>query len=214
MPKIPIAILILLLFTLASCADDPDLPTSNCGESFLYGSGEDIYTLRPIPGNVFIELQGPENPEAQIEALFAKYDFLDDTFFPQGNTLRRFPVLLKNLSCESLFEALKILNQNETISAATPRFEPEGEGVFNDKPWTLINGISIMPHQPDDEANIMEWANNNGLEYRDSSYGTLLFRVNQVSSGFEPLEIAIKAKDELDVRWALADFLIPIWRWQ
>lgn len=212
MPKIASALFLFVLVTLASCADDPELPASTCGDSFLYGSGEDSYTLTSVPGSVFIELQDPENPEAQIEALFAEYDFLDNTNFPQGNTLRRFPALLKDTSCENLFEVLKILNQDEKISAATPKFEPDGPGIMIRQFWTLINGISIMPHEPEDEANILEWADSNGLESRGSSYGTLLFRVKQVSSGFEPLEIAIKAKKELDVQWATANFLIPIWR--
>ncbi len=115
MPKIAAALFIFVLVTLASCDNDSELPINTCGDTFLYGSGEDSYTLTSVPGSVFIELQDPENPEAQIEALFDEYDFLDDTNFPQGNNLTRFFALLKDESCKSLIEALKILNKDEKI---------------------------------------------------------------------------------------------------
>lgn len=205
-------LVILGLITLLSCTDEPELPTSTCGDAFVYNSGTDSFTLRAVPGSVWIELEDPENPEIQIAALFAEYTFLDDTTFPQGNYLNRFPALLKSTSCESLYEALEMLNQDEKIAAATPRLKPEGPGIFDNTPWILVNTVSIQPFDASDDAMIVEWAEIQGLELANESFGTLRFRVKEVRSGFEPLEIAIKAQNELDVKWALADFIVPIFR--
>lgn len=201
------------LISLLSCTDEPELPSNTCGDAFVYNSGTDNFTLRAVPGSVWIELEDPENPEVQITALFAEYTFLDDTEFPQGNYLNRFPALLKSRSCENLYEALEILNQDKKIAAATPRLKPEGPGVFDNTPWILVNRVSIQTLDPSQDAMIMEWAEIQGLELASESYGTLRFRVKEVSTGFEPLEIAIKAQNELDVKWASADFIVPIFRW-
>lgn len=200
------------LITLLSCNDEPELSTNTCGDAFAYRSGTDSFTLRAVPGSVWIELENPENPEIQIAALFAEYTFLDDTIFPQGNYLNRFPALLKSRSCESLYEALEILNQDEKIAAATPRLRPEGPGIFDSTPWILVNTVSIQTFDPSDDAMIVEWAEIQGLELESESYGALRFRIKEVSSGFEPLEIAIKAQNELDVKWASAGFIVPIFR--
>ncbi|WP_194973253.1 hypothetical protein [Aquiflexum lacus] len=53
----------------------------------------------------------------------------------------------------------------------------------------------------------------NGLEWEGSTSLTQRFVVKDVITGFEPLEIARKAKNELDSKWVAADFIVPINNW-
>ncbi|EMS31493.1 hypothetical protein C943_02148 [Mariniradius saccharolyticus AK6] len=78
----------------------------------------------------------------------------------------------------------------------------------------MVNGISIHPNNEGDIPAILEWASDNGLDWEASTYSTQRFVVKEVKTGFEPLEIAIKAQKDLNVRWAEADFIVPITRWR
>jgi len=108
---------------------------------------------------------------------------------------------------------LEILNQDKSIAAATPRFKPEGKGIHDQSPWTLVNGISIQPNSEEDIPEILEWASDNGLDWEGSSWLTQRFAVKEVRTGFEPLEIAIKVQNELNVNWAEPNFVVAINRW-
>ncbi len=199
----------MTLIIISSCANDSELPDESCQESFLY---ENI-SFTPVTGVVMVEFKDYENIETQIQSLFATYEFLDEELSPVGNFSNRVPFWLKSQSCEALYESLMILNQDESIAAATPILRPQGSEIQGSSPWTLVNGISIHPNKEEDIPQILEWANENGLEWEGSTSLTQRFVVKDVITGFEPLEIATKAKNELNVRWADADFTVPINNW-
>jgi hypothetical protein len=200
---------ILTLIIISSCANDSELRDQSCQESFLY---ENI-SFTPVTGVVMVEFKDFENIETQIQSLFATYEFLDEELSPVGNFSNRVPFWLKSQSCEALYESLMILNQDESIAAATPILRPQGSEIQGSSPWTLVNGISIHPNNEDDIPKILEWAFENGLEWKGSTGLTQRFVVKDVITGFEPLEIARKAKNELDSKWVAADFIVPINNW-
>jgi hypothetical protein len=199
----------LTLIIITSCANDSELPEESCQESFLY----ETISLTPVTGVVMVEFKDFENIETQIQSLFARYEFLDEELFPIGNFSNRVPFWLKPQSCEALYKSLMILNQDESIFAATPRLEPSGPGIHDRSPWTLVNRVSIHPNNEEDIPEILEWANENGLVWEGSTWLTQRFVVKDVITGFEPLEIATKAKNELDSKWVAADFIVPINNW-
>lgn len=200
---------ILTLIILSSCENDSELSDESCQESFLY----ETITFTPVTGVVMVEFKDFENLETQIQSLFATYEFLNEELSPIGNFSNRVPFWLKPKTCEALYESLMILNQDESIAAATPTLIPQGPGIQDPSPWTLVNGVSIHPNKEEDIPIILEWANENGLEWKGSTWLTQRFVVKDVRSGFEPLEIARKAKNELDPKWVAADFIIPINNW-
>ncbi|WP_373523797.1 hypothetical protein [Aquiflexum sp.] len=199
----------LTLIIISSCSNDRELPDESCQEIFLY----ETISLTPVTGVVMVEFKDFENIETQIQSLFSTYEFLDEELFPIGNFSNRVPFWLKSQSCKALYESLIILNEDESISAATPILRPQGPGIQDSSPWTLVNRVSIHPNSEEGIPEILEWANENGLEWEGSTGLTQRFVVKDVRTGFEPLEIATKAKNELSVRWADADFIVPINRW-
>jgi hypothetical protein len=204
-------IFFLISIVLTSCSNDSELPYQSCQEGFNYTMGGETITLTPVTGAVMVEFLDSENLETQIQSLFATYEFLDEEFFPSGNSNQRI-FRLKSQNCDALYESLMILNQDESIAAATPRLKPHGPGIHDPSPWTLVNRVSIHPNKEEDIPEILEWALENGLEWEYSTWLTQRFVVKNVITGFEPLEIATKAKKELNAKWADADFIIPIRR--
>jgi hypothetical protein len=198
-----------IIVLVSSCAKESELPDESCRESILY---ENI-SFTPVTGRVLVEFKETENIEAQIRTLFATYDFLDDRHFPIGNFTKRVFFPLKSQTCDSLYESLILLNQHESVSAATPSLSPKGPEIYDPAPWTMVNGISIHPNNEEDIPEILEWASDNGLVWEASTYLTQRFAVKDVKTGFEPLETAIKAQKELNVKWADASFIVPINRW-
>lgn len=193
----------------SSCANDTELPDESCNESILY---ENI-SFTPVTGVVMVEFKDFENIETQIQSLFANYEFLDEELSPVGNFSNRVPFWLKPQSCKALYESLLILNKDESITAATPLLSPKGTGIYDPSPWILVNRVSIHPNKEEDIPEILELANQNGLEWEESTSLTQRFVVKEVITGFEPLEIAGKAKIELDSKWVAADFIVPINNW-
>jgi hypothetical protein len=209
-----VRILFLLPFLiLASCSNDRELPEPTCEVSYLYAISGEPTSLTPITGVLWVEFLDSENLETQIQSLFDRYEFLDEKLFPVGNFSIRVPFGLTSKECDDLYQSLEILNQDEFVAAATPRFRLDRNGINDQIPWTLVNGISIHPNNEGDIPAILEWAFDNGLVWKASTYLTQRFAVKDVKTGFEPLEIAIKAQKELNVRWAEADFIVPITRW-
>lgn len=209
-----VRILFLLPFLiLASCSNDRELPEPTCEVSYLYAISGEPTSLTPITGVLWVEFLDSENLETQIQSLFDRYEFLDEKLFPVGNFSIRVPFGLTSKECDDLYQSLEILNQDEFVAAATPRFRLDRNGINDQIPWTLVNGISIHPNNEGDISAILEWAFDNGLVWKASTYLTQRFAVKDVKTGFEPLEIAIKAQKELNVRWAEADFIVPITRW-
>lgn len=210
-----IRILFLLPFLiLTSCSNDRELPEPTCEVSYLYAISGEPTSLTPVTGVLWVEFLDSENLETQIRSLFDRYEFLDEKLFPVGNFSNSVPFWLTSKECDVLYQSLEILNQDESIAAATPRLKPERNGINDQSPWTLVNGILIHPNNEGDIPAILEWAFDNGLDWESSTYSTQSFVVKDVKTGFEPLEIAIKAQKELDVSWAEADFIVPITRWR
>lgn len=209
-----IRILFLLPFLiLASCSNEREQPEPTCEVSYLYAISGEPMSLTPVTGELWVEFLDSENLETQIQSLFDRYEFLNQKLFPVGNFSIRVPFWLTSKECDVLYQSLEILNQDESIAAATPRLKFERNGINDQSPWTLVNGIAIHPNNEEDIPAILEWASDNGLVWRASTYLTQRFAVKNVKTGFEPLEIAIKAQKELNVRWAEADFIVPITRW-
>lgn len=210
-----IRILFLLPFLiLASCSNDSEQINPSCEVNFLYSIGDKPISLIPVTGVLTVQFLDSENLETQIRSLFDRYEFLDEKLFPVGNFSNSVPFWLTSKECDVLYQSLEILNQDESISAATPSFKAARNGINDQIPWTLVNGISIHPNNEGDIPAILEWAFDNGLDWESSTYSTQSFVVKDVKTGFEPLEIAIKAQKELDVSWAEADFIVPITRWR
>ena len=207
-------ILFLLPFLiLASCSNDRELPEPTCEVSYLYAISGEPTSLTPVTGVLWVEFLDSGNLETQIRSLFDRYEFLDEKLFPVGNFSNSVPFGLTSKECDDLYKSLEILNQDESVAAATPRFRLDRNGINDQFPWTLVNGISIHPNTEGDIPAILEWAFDNGLDWESSTYSTQSFVVKDMKTGFEPLEIAIKAQKELDVSWASANFIVPIMRW-
>jgi len=80
-----VRILFFLTFLiLSSCANEIGQQDQFCQVTFLYSIAEEPISLTPVTGELMVEFLDSKTLEIQIQSLFARYDFLDEEFFPVG----------------------------------------------------------------------------------------------------------------------------------
>jgi hypothetical protein len=117
--------------------------------------------------------------------------------------------LSENSDCEGWKNYLLILNKDSDIFAATPVFYLKNS-VNNDFFLILKGEIALMPQAGVSHDELIAITNNYGLEYIKQSYGTYIFRVKNVVTGFESLLIANNLFESGKTKWAEPDFIAPI----
>ena len=210
MKKIFFYLLISLVFL--SCNKDepwePALPNL-CEDEYFYYSGGSKISLKHSLNETWIDYNNEDIKRSEAILLLKKYDFIDiDTCsFCSYNRLR---IKLENInSCQEYKNCLKQLNTDDEIYSASPVFyrsekDPESYWIMHNVVTTRFNEEVIS------EPNFIAYAESLNLELYKTHYSSHQFKIKNVSTGIEALEIANQIYESGYVEFSQPNFIAKI----
>lgn len=204
---------ILLLFGLAllvSCENGETLsnPRLCDNEYFYYSGGSKIY-LKHSLSEIWIEFKQNEVTSEKAESVLKNYSFIVADLTSAINYNRIKVKINKKCDCTDFKTYLKELNQDIEILSATPVFytsynEPDSYLILLSEVLTKNNENIIS------EPDFINYAETINLELIESKYSTQHFKVKEVKTGFESLEIANQIYESGKVEYSHPNFIAKI----
>lgn len=202
---------IIGLVLLVSCEKNEELMDSQlCDSNFIYSATADskIY-LKQSSSEIFIEFEQDSVTDDLVELILSKYSFIDVNI--ETNNYNKISVRINEsvAECTVVNDYLKILNEDDEIFSATPVFylsenDPDSYYILISEVLTKNNENLIT------ESDFIEYAENLNLELIEAKYSTQHFKVKDVKTGFEALELANKIFESGMVKYAHPNSIMKI----
>lgn len=202
---------VLLLIGLAfwTACEKEEAPSNPelCAEEYFYYSGGSKIFLKHSLNRVWIVFNQGEITGAVAKSILGKYAFIhtdnlsDDRYYKQIMA-----DIHPTCDCAGFKNYLKELNRDNEIGAATPVFYTSENTP--DAYWILLSEV-LTAHN---EANISEpefisYAETLNLELVKSRYSSQHFKIHEVTTGFEALEIANQIYESGKAQYSHPNFI-------
>ncbi|MGJ3233448.1 hypothetical protein [Marivirga sp.] len=194
-----------------SCEKNEELMDSQlCDNNFIYSATADskIY-LKQSSSEIFIEFEQDSVTDDLAELILSKYSFIDVNI--EANNYNKICVRINEsvAECTVVNDYLKILNEDDEIFSATPVFylsenDPDSYYILISEVLTKNNENLIT------ESDFIEYAENLNLELIEAKYSTQHFKVKDVKTGFEALELANKIFESGMVKYSHPNSIMKI----
>lgn len=180
----------LLIFS--SCEkDESPLNHQLCDydDNFYYSSGSKIFINHSLH-EVWIEFKQSDVTGEIAKSILNNYSFINTDHLSADTYYDSFRAIInKNCDCSTFKTYLKELNRDIEIFSATPIFytsytDPSSYLILLSEVLTK-NDVELIP-----ESDFINYAETLNLELIESKYYTQHFKVKEVETGFEALEIA------------------------
>lgn len=198
------------LTVLVSCEREEGSPSLNlCGTKYFYHTtgGAKIYFKQSL-ADVFIEFAQDEVTKGEAELILNKYTFLN---INEASSYKKVSARINEsvTDCAIINNYLSMLNDDEAIFSATPVFyfsdtDPNSYFILLSEVLTKHNENLIS------ESDFIDYAESMNLELVEAKYGTQYFRVKEVSTGFEALEIVNQIYESGKVEYAQPNGIVKI----
>ncbi len=179
----------LVLFV--SCEKEQDLPNNQlCNENYFYYSGETKNYFKHALNEVWIEFYDSNTNEAEAKSILEKYPFIRVENFKTNSNFGSFKATInKKCDCTGFKDYLKQLNKDYKIYSATPVFYSSDGDLKNY--WILLSKV-LTKHDNEiiSESEFINYAETLNLEFIETLYTRQSFKIKEVKTGFEALEIA------------------------
>jgi hypothetical protein len=195
---------------LVSCEREEGVPKLKlCGVEYFYYTtgGAKVYFKQSLT-DVFIEFAQNEITKEEADLILNKYAFLD---VYEGSSQKRVGARINEsvTDCAIVNNYLSMLNEDEAIFSATPMFylsdtDPNSYFILISEVLTKHNENLIT------ESDFINYAELMNLELIEAKYGTQYFRVKEVKTGFEALEIANQVYESGKVEYAQPNGIMKI----
>lgn len=205
---------ILFLFGLvlfASCEKEEKLSNDKlCSEKYFYYSGEAKNYFKHSLNEVWIEFKQTSVSGTDAKSILEKYSFINTENFNADSYYDRFKAIINDkCDCSDFKDYLKLLNEDSEIYSATPVFY-----LSDDDPmsyWILLSEVLTKNNNEIiSESEFIDYAETLNLELMKSKYSTQHFKVKEVKTGFEALEIANKIYENGKVEYSHPNFIANI----
>jgi hypothetical protein len=204
---------IIGLVLLVSCEDNDDLlDTRQCDNMFVYSATSDskIYLNQSL-SEIFIEFEQDSVTEDLAEVILSKYSFIDMNVSASNYNKITVRINESVAECTLVNDYLKILNEDDEIYSATPVFYLSENNP--DSYYILLSEVLAKNNEGlIKESDFIEYAENLNLELIEAKYSTQYFKVKEVRTGFEALEIANKIFESGKVQYAHPNSIMKIER--
>jgi hypothetical protein len=205
---------ILFLFGLvlfASCEKEEELSNDQlCSEKYFYYSGETKNYFKHSLNEVWIEFKQTSVSGTDAKSILEKYSFINTENFNADSYYDRFKAIIYDkCDCSDFKDYLKLLNEDSEIYSATPVFY-----LSDDDPmsyWILLS--EVLTKNNDEiisESEFIDYAETLNLELIKSKYSTQHFKVKEVKTGFEALEIANRIYESGKIEYSHPNFIANI----
>lgn len=205
-----ILLLIGLLF-LAACEKEDTLSHPNlCDDEYFYYSGGSKIYLKHSLNKVWIEFEQSGITGEIAKSILAEYSFLNTGNLSDTLYYDRFIAVINESSdCANFKNLLKELNRKNEIYSATPVFYTSDNILYSY--WILLSEVLTKNNEEFySESDFINFAETMNLELIKSKYSTQHFKVKEVETGFEALEIANQFFESGKVHYSHPNFIAKI----
>lgn len=204
-----IVILIGLIFCVSCEKEEIAIDSGLCNDgNFYYSGGSKIY-LKYSVSEAYIEFEKSDATEEYAKSILENYSFIN-TDLPLSNNYNSVKVRIKNkCDCVDFKYYLKELNMNDEILSATPVFYTSDNDP--DSYWILLSEVLTKNDEAViSESDFIDYAESNNLKLIELKYSTQRFRVKEINTGFEALDIANKIYESGKVQYSHPNFIAKI----
>jgi len=205
-----ILLLIGLIF-FASCENKENLSNPQlCADAYFYYSGGSKVFLKHSLNEVWIEFGESDVTGEIAKSILNKYSFINTDNFSTDSYYDRFKAIInEKCDCKDFKDLLIELNKDNEILSATPVFytsdnDPNSYWILLSEVLTENDGELIT------ESEFINYAEPLNLELIESKYFTQHFKVKEVNTGFEALEIANQIYESGKVQYSHPNFIAKI----
>jgi hypothetical protein len=202
-------ILFLIGLVLITSCEKEDIPSTQelCSDEYFYYSGGSKIFLKHSLNEVWIVFKQNDLTGEGVKSILKKYFFLNiDNFSADSYYDKARVIINENCDCTDFKNYLKELNKDNEISSATPVFY-----LSDDDPmsyWILLSEVLTKnDNEKITESEFIKYAETLNLELIESKYSTQHFKVMNVETGFEALEIANKIYESGKIQYSHPNFI-------
>jgi hypothetical protein len=199
-----------MIFALYSGCQSEQINSNLCDDEYFIYSGElneKIY-FKQSQSEIWIVFENDQLSKELAEDILSKYPFLEvNQASSNYNQLGVRIKMKENVNdCRVIQDYLLELNSDDEIFSATPIFY----FAENDPESYLIILSEILTKNKNDvivESDFIDFAEDFGLELIEANYSTQYFRIKEVKTGFESLEIAKHIYESGKVEYSQPNFI-------
>ncbi|MBX2969911.1 MAG: hypothetical protein KF803_11120 [Cyclobacteriaceae bacterium] len=199
------------LTLLVSCERQEGLPKLQvCSSKYVYyNTGDSKVYLRQSLTEIWIVFAQEEITKEEAELILSKYTFLGMTGLASSYKQVGVRINENVTDCTIVNNYLSVLNEDEAIFSATPVFyysatDPNSYFILLSEVLTKNNESLIS------ESDFIDYAESMNLELVEAKYATQYFRVKEVKTGFEALEIANQIYESGKVEYAQPNGIVKV----
>ena len=184
-----------------------------CDGNFFYYSGDSKIFLKHSLNEVWIVFEQDNITKELAEFILKNYSFINVDFsLIYDCNIGIFGIIDEKCDCKNFKNYLMELNDNDEIFSATPVFYLSDD--VPDSYWILMSEV-LTKHNDEliSESDFINFAETFGLELIDSKYSTQHFKVKDVKTGFEALEIANQIYESGKIQYSHPNFIAKIVLW-
>lgn len=206
-------LLFLVLAFSVTCEKEDTLPVFElCDDEYFYYSGGSKIYLKHSLCEVLIEFEQSDITAERAKSHLKKFSFINtDHFSVYGHYDKLMAIFNEKCDCNDFKYYLQELNKDDEIYSATPVFylsdnDPNSYVILLSEVLTAIDENFIS------ESDFINYAQSVNLEFVESQYSTrrFHFKVKEVNTGFEALEIANQIYESGKVQYSHPNFISKI----
>lgn len=203
-----IILLFIGLSLFASCEKEESISNSQLCEDeyFYYSEGSKNYFKHSLY-EVWIEFEQTEVNGEEAKSILEKYSFIKTGSINTESNYDRFKAIINDkCDCTDFKNYLLDLNKDSEIYSATPVFY-----LSDDDPMSYCILLSEVLTENNNEiiseTEFINYAETLNLELIESKYSTQHFKVKEVETGFEALEIANQIYESGKIQYSHPNFI-------
>ncbi len=202
----------LIVLTLLTSCEKEDIPSSRelCSDEYFYYSGGSKISLKHSLNEVWIVFDQNDLTGELAKSILEKYSFINtDNLLADSYYNKVWANMNENCDCTGFKNYLKELNKDSEIFSATPVFYTSDNDL--NSYWILLSEVLTKNNgEFISESEFINYAETLNLEFEESKYSTQHFKVKEVETGFEALEIANQIYESGKVQYSHPNFIAKI----
>ncbi len=205
-------ILFLIGLVLLTSCQKEDIPSNPklCSDTYFYYSGGSKISLKHSLNEVWIVFKQNDLTGELAKSILEKYSFIStDNLSDDSHYDKVWAIINENCDCTDFKNYLKELNKDSEIFSATPVFYTSDNDL--NSYWILLSEVLTENNgELVSESEFIDYAETLNLELVESKYSTQHFKVKEVETGFEALEIANQIYESGKVQYSHPNFIAKI----
>lgn len=179
--------------------------------NFYYSGGGKIYLRKQSLSEIYIVFEQEEVTKGLADSILSKYPFITNSTKAGNNNYHEIWGRINETltDCTQVNDYLKELNKDDEIFSATPIFYTNE----NDPSSYFVVLSEVLTKHDENiiaESDFINYAATKNLELINAKYSTQYFKVKNVATGFESLEIAQQIYENGKAVYSHPNFLVKI----